>query len=144
MQFSSYASGQTDKQTNKQTDRHNHRSTSHLSRGRSNNASPCCVQVEVPECSVIPASVSTTGVVTRQQVIYTSLGRSVQLHVLHPNVVDPLTSFADPVVNPLTHVLLHYQGISPVSLVIGRIRRRKILRKRKISPITNRAHSMGP
>jgi len=66
----------------------------------------------VPECSAIPASVSSSGIATRQQVIYTSLGRSIQLHVVHPDVIDPLTSLGDPLVSPLTHVLLHYQGIN--------------------------------
>ena len=70
-----------------------------------------CVQVEVPECSAVVSSVSSSGTTTRRHVIYTSLGRSIQLHVLHPNVIDPLTSLGDPVVSPLTHVLLHYQGI---------------------------------
>ena len=70
---------------------------------------------------------SSSGVVIRQQVIYTSLDRSVQLHVVHPDVIDPLTSLGDvidpltslgdPVASPLTHVLLHYQGIYLIFLL---------------------------
>jgi len=55
--------------------------------------------------------VSSTATSTREHVIYTSLDRSIQLHVVHPDVIDPLTSLGDPVVSPLTHVLLHYQSI---------------------------------
>ena len=65
----------------------------------------------MPECSAVPVSMGSSGSVSRQQVIYTSLGRSIQLHVVHPDVTDPLTSLSDPLVSPLTHVLLHYQGI---------------------------------
>jgi len=68
-------------------------------------------QVDIPECSALPSSVSSRGTThVRQHVIYTSLDRSIQLHVVHPDVIDPLTSLGDPVVGPLTHVLLHYQS----------------------------------
>ena len=59
---------------------------------------------------MIPTSVSLPASAARQRVIYTSLGRSIQLHVQHPDVIDPLTSLGDRVISPLTHVLLHYQG----------------------------------
>jgi hypothetical protein len=63
--------------------------------------------VEFPECSA-PSTLMATG--SRERLIYTSRGSSVQIYFRHLYIADASPATGDPPAAPPTHVLLRFQG----------------------------------